>query len=182
MGSATHKLALFADDLLLFMQHPRWSLKGIEQLLTLFQQVSGLKLNADKSLLYPLCMRQSEKESLRRVLAYSWVQDQWTYLGVRFPVDFKCFSKVNLESVNTSVALLLKSWSDKNLSWFERIQIVKSLILPKYLFIFGVAPLDVTPHLLNSWQKTLLNVVWSYKRPKPATAISSKKEGGLSIT
>lgn len=56
VGSSIHKLALFVDDLLLFVQHPRRSLTGVEQLLALFQQISGLKVNADKSMLYPLCM------------------------------------------------------------------------------------------------------------------------------
>lgn len=76
---------------------------------------------------------------MQSTMAYAWVKDKWTYLGVRFPVNFATFSKVNLEAIDKSVYLLLQSWSEKSFSWFERIQVVKALVLPKYLFIFRVA-------------------------------------------
>lgn len=164
IGKQTHKLSLFADDLGLYVQNPRVLLKGIESTLEVFQKVSGLSINTDKSLLYPVSVGQTEKDYLQQNLAYNWVLDKWKYLGVHFPLDFKTFSKANLESGNQTVNLTLRTWSDNQLSWFERIQIVKAMILPKYLFLFWVAALDITPQLLNKWQRSLLNFVWSYKK------------------
>lgn len=55
---------LFWQMIWSFLHHPKRSLVGISQLLALFQQVSGLKVNADKSSLYPICMGQEEKGDL----------------------------------------------------------------------------------------------------------------------
>lgn len=50
---------------------------------------------------------------------------------MQFSIDFMTFSKVNLEAVDDSVSKVLRSWTDKMLSWLKRIQVFKSLILPK---------------------------------------------------
>lgn len=52
IGKSIHKLSLFADDLFLFIKHPEDSLRSKERLLDIFQKISGLRVNADKSLLY----------------------------------------------------------------------------------------------------------------------------------
>lgn len=88
IGQTEHKLSLFADELLLYIQHPETSLQSIETLLATFQKISGLKVNEDNSLKYPLYMCQLDKDSLQAASNYAWVTDNWTYLGVRFPLDF----------------------------------------------------------------------------------------------
>lgn len=183
VGNHTHKLSLFADDLILFVRNPSVSLQPIDSIMKEFQVVSGLSVNADKSLLYPIRIAQSEKELLQQQWNYKWVSDNWKYLGVRFPLDFSTFSKINLEFINSTVNQMLCAWTNKQLSWFERLQIVKSMILPKYLFLFRVAPLDITLPLLNKWQKTLLDFVWSYKKPRLHRNLlcAPKNRGGLAL-
>lgn len=111
------KLSLFADDLVLYLKHPQPSLQCIEELLSKFQTVSGLNINMDKSLLYPICMKQTESDTLRASTKHKWVSHCWKYLGVQFPLNFKAFLKVNLETVDCSVTSTLRSWTDKQLSW-----------------------------------------------------------------
>lgn len=36
IGKQTHKLSMFADDLVLYIQGPKWSLQEIESVLTIF--------------------------------------------------------------------------------------------------------------------------------------------------
>lgn len=63
-------------------------------------------------------------------------------LMYHIPLGFANFSKFNFKKVDSLVNL--KSWNDKNLYWFERIQIVNTMIFPKYLFLFWVALLQIT--------------------------------------
>lgn len=53
-GGVEHKLALYADDLLLFISHPDRSIPAVLTLLKEFGQISGYKLNLDKSELLPI--------------------------------------------------------------------------------------------------------------------------------
>lgn len=75
IGKREYKLSLFADDFVLYLHHPRSSLQGIEKLLHDFQIVSGLSVNTDKSLLYPICMEQPETDILRTSTKLKWVSD-----------------------------------------------------------------------------------------------------------
>lgn len=111
------------------------------------------------------------------------MQDAWKYLGVLIPIEFSTFSYKNLKAVNSEVKRILKEWNDKNMFWFERISAVKSFIFPKYLFLFWTAPLSITQSLLNSWQSSLTDFMWSFKRPKLSRQLltATRASGGLAV-
>lgn len=58
---------------------------------------------------------------------------------------------------------------------------MKSLVFPKYLFLFRTAPLGITAQLLQHWQQGLLDFVWQYKKHRLSKDLlcSSKQMGGL---
>lgn len=105
------------------------------------------------------------------------------YLGVSIPNDFSAFSQRNLEAVNSAVKKLLKDWNDNNMSWFERISAIRSFIFPKYLFFFWTAAMNITQPLLNLWQTTLTDFIWSFKRPRLPRQLltASRASGGLAV-
>lgn len=170
---------MFADDMALFVTNPMSSLAVIEGLLDDFQGVSGLHVNKEKSLIYPMKMSAVCQASLTQTFPYMWAQDTWKYLGVTIPLDFASFAKRNLEKVDSEVKTTLRSWNDKNLTWFERISIIKTLVFLKYLFLFRTAPLGITKPLLSSRQKTLIDFVWVYKKPRiPRQLLMAHKTAG----
>lgn len=149
IGRNHFKLCLFADDMALFVTNPMSSLLVTEWLLDDFQVVSGLHVNKEKSLIYAMRVDTACQTSLAQTFSYIWAQGTWKYLGVTIPLNFS-FARRNLEKVNLEVKNPLRSWNDKNLTWFERISIIKTMIFPKYLFLFRTAPLGITTPLLNS--------------------------------
>lgn len=182
-GQKTHTLSLFADDMVLYVTEPETSLRAIEDLLEEFRNVLGLNVNTDKSLIYPLTVTLQREEIIKTKYNFGWVKDHWKYLGVRIPLDFTWFSKLNLESVHKSVQESLKLWNNKMLSWSDRIQLVKTMIFPKFLYLFRTAPLGVTSKLLQEWQRSLLDFVWQYKKPRLSKDLmcSLKQSGGLGL-
>lgn len=81
-----------------------------------FQDVSGLNVNRDKSVLYPIALSYKEEQTLTECYPYQLIKDHWKYLGVKIPVDFIHFSKLNLETVDSLVKATLQKWNDKCLS------------------------------------------------------------------
>lgn len=56
VGDQVHKYSMFANDMALYMTNPIQSLRCIESILEAFQEVSGLNVKEDKSVIYPIVM------------------------------------------------------------------------------------------------------------------------------
>lgn len=83
MGGHTHKLALYADDLLLFrIRLDRFRLHLIQ-----FSCASGYKINLTKSLLFPINTIASELSYID--FPFKVATDSFTYLGVCVTQEFK---------------------------------------------------------------------------------------------
>lgn len=54
IGNTTHKIALYADDIILFLIHPDISLKALLDLTDSFSSISGYKINWSESEILPL--------------------------------------------------------------------------------------------------------------------------------
>lgn len=183
IGKKQYKLSLFADDMALFISDPFNSLPATEQLLDRFQSVSGLCVNKEKSLIYPMKVTGGLRSTMKRRFPYTWAVDSWRYLGVTIPVNFSTFTQQNLESVNEEVKTMLKTWTEKHLSWFECITLIKSMIFLKYLFLFRAVPIGITSSMLHLWQRTLLNFVWGYKKPRLSLQLllAKRSKGGQAL-
>ena len=46
------KLSLFADDMILYIQNPKYAIKKLLELISEFSKVSGYKINTQKSLAF----------------------------------------------------------------------------------------------------------------------------------
>jgi len=74
---------------------------------------------------------------------------------------------------------LLNIWSQRDISIYGKINLVKSLALSKLIFICNVME---TPKLsANEVNKITLDFIWNHKPPKIkySTLIKTNKEGGL---
>lgn len=162
VGKRRQAISLFADDMVLYVSKPESSLPAIIRTLDNFSRISGLTVNADKSLIFPIQIDRELQTKLREKFPFTWVQDHWRYLGVHSPLDFSQFSCFNLDRINDEVRGILKTWDTKRLSWFDRLQLAKAMIFPKYLFLFRTAPLGITKQSLQRWQHSLLDFIWQY--------------------
>lgn len=86
--------------MVLYVSNPINSLREIDQILDIFQEVSWLHTNKDKSLIYLMQIKDSFKAALSQNFEYAWTCDVWKFLGVSIPIDFSTFSKWNLETVH----------------------------------------------------------------------------------
>lgn len=53
-GEQVHKLALYTDDLLLYLSDPAVSIPAVMSVISDFGTISGYKINASKSILFPV--------------------------------------------------------------------------------------------------------------------------------
>lgn len=96
-------------------------------------------------------------------------------------MDLKDLFSTNYDLLWKKIQSLLGDWSNKNLSWLERLELVKSTIFPPFLFLFQALPIEVPLSTLRKWQSALLNFVWSKRMRRVAQAQLSKpvNKGGF---
>ena len=59
------KLSLFADDMILYLENPKDSIRKLLELISAFNKVEGYKINTQKSLTFLYTNNKSQKQKLR---------------------------------------------------------------------------------------------------------------------
>ena len=132
VGWLEERVALYADDLLLFLNDADSSLTGALQILNSFSAVTGLRVNWSKSLLFPI-------DPAARTTAPSDIPLQWVesfkYLGLVISRQASDFLPLNLSPVVQETRMRLKAWESLPLSLLGRINLIKMKILPKFIYL-----------------------------------------------
>lgn len=68
----------------------------------------------------------------------------------------------------------LNIWSNRYLNWVERIALIKTMILPQFLFLFQMLPISISLQTLEKWQKMLINFVWFNKSHRISQFVLSR--------
>ena len=64
-GKGEVKLSLFADDMILYTENPKDSIRKLLEPISEFSKVAGYKINTQKSLAFLLLTMKNQKEKLR---------------------------------------------------------------------------------------------------------------------
>lgn len=86
IGKTLNKLTLFANDLLVMLTNPKYSLSVLEGLLRQFGEISGLKVNNSKTLLYPINISEALGKEIQLLFPYKWVTSTLPYLSIHIPI------------------------------------------------------------------------------------------------
>lgn len=173
----TLKITQYADDTTLFLRDIQ-SLHNLFNLLTQFENCSGLRINQSKSELLWLGSLRHRKDTL---LNLKISEDTIYALGVHFSYDEQLAAKRNFFDKLDPLRKVLNIWSSRDISIYGRINIVKTIALSKLTFVCSVLR---TPDMFTTEvNKLIFDYVWKYKNPKvkKSTIIKSKENGGLNM-
>ena len=137
------------------------SLGKLLELLDLFQQCSGLKINSTKSEAIWLGKYRNNCSKLHDL---KWPQDTIVALGTAFSHGaYKCEIK-NFHEKATKMQPMFNLWSQRDLSLYGKITIAKTLGLSK--MIFSSACLPTPSHIISSIDKWLQHLFGTISQPK----------------
>ena len=179
VGRTSHHLALYADDLVVFMENPLQSLPSLLSICSEFGDISGFKINWDKSSLLPLNDAAKKLQFPPNVP----VVQQFRHLGVQiFPSLNRIVSHNYLEIWN-KVKSDLGRWTSLPNSLRARISIVKMNVLPRINFVSSMIPLAPPVNYWKEIQSSISQFIWNRKRPrlKMATLQRHRADGGLAV-
>lgn len=89
--------------------------------------------------------------------------------------------QVNFHTLYQEVTL--KHWNDLKFSLFDRVTLIRLMILPRFLYLFRTLPIRIPDYVFSRWHNTILDFVWEYKKHSLAAQIlyNSTKTGGLDL-
>lgn len=177
-----HKLALFADDVLVYITKPNLTFPKLMTGLENYGALSGYKLNVQKTqvLTFNFC----PSSSLVGKYNLKWETDHIRYLGVNLPKDITKLTCLNYGPLNSNIKSDIQRWgSIPFLGLYSRVESIRMNVLPRLLYLFQSLPVDIPIKQFIEWDKMISRFLWQGKRPRIRfkTLQLHKDHGGLGL-
>ena len=148
-----------------------------------FQSISGLKVNTEKTKVIQIGVLRDNRMRLCEDLNLIWSQ-KCTSLGINYDIEnMENITDYNIDNKMKEIAILIITWSGRNITPIGKIAIIKSLLISKFTHILLSLP-SPSDDIITSLENLFLNFIWNNKPPKFRLEIleSTHREGGLKMT
>ena len=83
------KLSLFADDMILYIENPKDTIRKLLELINEFGKVAGYKINTQKSLAFLYTNDGKSVREIKETLPFTTATKRIKYLGINLPKETK---------------------------------------------------------------------------------------------
>ena len=175
-------LSQFADDTNICLDGTEKSFKEVINVLKSFAQISGLKINHEKTNVIWFGSMKNSAIKYMRDENFCWNPGVFRILGIQFCLDLKRMTEINFQGKLDSIKRLLGRWSRRDLSPLGKITVIKTLVVSKLTYLLlnlPDPPVDFTKEL----QAALFSFLWSDKPAKIKRTVVCRTytEGGLQM-
>ena len=139
----------------------RASLPPLLDLINEFGQLSGFTVNWQKSLFMPLA--DGLDSEFINGLPFKVTTDHFVYLGIKIARNPKLLFKLNYSEMIDKLKTLVEKWKLLPISLIGRVNIIKMVVLPKFLYLFQNVPIFLTASFFKTIDSIILPFIWSYK-------------------
>uniref|UniRef100_A0A3Q3B6N5 Reverse transcriptase domain-containing protein n=1 Tax=Kryptolebias marmoratus TaxID=37003 RepID=A0A3Q3B6N5_KRYMA len=176
-----HKIGLFADDIITYLQNPNITFPKLMSALTEFSQLSGYSLNITKTQV--LTINYSPSKLVRETYRLRWDAKKLRYLGVFISRDLDELFSLNFGKLTETIQKDLALWTRLLLDFTARMEIVRMNLLPRFLYLFMSLPIRISNTHFHAWDRLISRFIWSGTRPriKFKTLQINRDQGGLAL-
>ena len=137
----------YADDTILCLQDEDDSAQNMKPLLYLFEQMSGLKINFDKSEIF--CFGQAKEMEHHYSQLFGCQSGMYTFRYLGIPMHFRKLRNADWRIVEEKFEKKLSSWKGKHMSVGGRLVLINSVLtsLAMFMLSFFEVPKQVLERL-----------------------------------
>ena len=103
-----------------------------------FKDLSGLRINSSKT--EGMWVGTSRSINKLKPFGIKWPDEPIKALGVYYTYDIKLLHEKNFIERLDNVKKLINIWSSRGLSLYGKVTIIKSLLIPKFVYILSLLP------------------------------------------
>ena len=173
------KISQYADDTTLILDGSSVSFTTALQILNLFSEISGLRLNNRKTEALWIGASIGKEENLNPEKGFKWVKDKVRALGIWLSTNPETTIEANYSEKLTKVRNSLSCWELRRITLLGKIVVLKSLIASQLVYI--LSPLPTNHGDINELNNMFFNFLWDGKgdKIKRDIMISDYNNGGL---
>lgn len=165
-----NRIALYADDVILFLKNLSECLPALMDLIKRFDNISGYKINSSKSSI--LLLNPAERDYQPNYVGQFKTVSCFTYLGIQITHRLEEVVQANYNPVITSIHDSIDKWISLPISQIGRINVLKMNSLPKLLYLFQNIPLPPPPDVFSRLKKLFNNFIWRNRRPRLSLSLT----------
>ena len=109
-GKEEVKLSLFADDMRVYLENPKDSIRKLLELISEFREVAGYRINTQKSRAFLYTTNEKSEGEIKETIPFTISSKRIKYLGINLPKE-----KKDLHSENYKT--LMKETKDDTNRW-----------------------------------------------------------------
>ena len=94
IGKEEVKLSLFADDMILYIENPKDSIRKLLELINEYSKVIGYKINTQKSLAFLYTNNKNIEREIKETIPFTIATKRIKYLGLLLLLLLSRFSRV----------------------------------------------------------------------------------------
>ena len=118
-------LSLFADDMILYTENPKDSIRKLLELISEFSNVAGYKINTQKPLSFLYTNNEKSERAIKESITFTIATKRIKYLGINLPKEKKEQYTENYKTLMKEIKDDINRWRDIPCSWVGRLNIVK---------------------------------------------------------
>ena len=97
------KFSLFADDMILYIEGPRHSIRKFLELISEFSKVSGYKIKTQKSLAFLYTNNEKSETEIRESIPFTTATKRIKYLGINLCKETKELCTENYKTLTKEI-------------------------------------------------------------------------------
>ena len=119
------KLSLSADDMVLYIENPKYSIRKLLELISEFSKIAGYKINTQKPLAFIYTNNEISEREIKESIPFTSVKKRIKYLGINLPKETKELYTENYKTLMKEIKDDINRCRDIPCSWVGRINITK---------------------------------------------------------
>ena len=104
------KLSMFADDMILYIENPKDSIRKLLELISEFSKVAGYKINAQKSLAFLYTNNEKSERDIKESIPFTIATKRIKYLGINIPKAIKELYPENYKTLMKEIKYDRNRW------------------------------------------------------------------------
>ena len=110
IGQEEVKLSLFADDMILYIENPKYCTKKLLELIHEFSKVAGYKINAQKSVAFLYTNNEATEREIKELIPFTVVPKPIKYLGINPTKEVKNLYAEKYRKLMKEIEEDIKNW------------------------------------------------------------------------